>query len=66
VIASFVRRAFGRFSLRGVARFRQAALVAVLGGATRADSVADGDMASAEDAWDASGGNVHGGAPPQL
>ena len=27
---------------------------------------ADGDMAGAENAWDASGGHVHGGAPPQL
>ena len=53
VIASFVRRAFDRTSLRGVARIRQAALAAVLGEAMRADSFADGD-------------NVHGGAPPQL
>ena len=53
-------------SLRGVARIRQAALAAILGGATRADSFADGDMAGAENAWGASGGNVHGGAPPQL
>ena len=66
VIASFVRRAFGRTSLRGVARIRQAALAAILGGATRADSFADGDMADAENAWDAYGGHVHGGAPPQL
>jgi len=66
VIASFVRRAFGRTSLRGVARTRQAVLAAVLGGATRADSFADGDMAGAESAWGASGGLVHGGAPPQL
>ena len=36
VIASFVRRAFGRTSLRGVARIRKAALAAILGGATRA------------------------------
>ena len=36
VIASFVRRAFGRTPLRGVARIRQAALAAILGGATRA------------------------------
>jgi len=48
VIASFVRRAFGRTSLRGVARIRQAALKAVLSGATRAGSFADGDMAGAE------------------
>jgi len=67
VIASFVRRAFGRrTSLRGVARIRQAALAAILGGATRADSFADGDMAGAENAWGASGGHVHGGAPPKL
>ena len=66
VIASFVRRAFGRTSLRGVARIRQAALAAILGGATRADSFADGGMAGAENAWDASGGHVHGGTPPQL
>ena len=66
MIASFVRRAFGRTSLRGVARIRQAALAAILGGATRADSFADGGMAGAENAWDASGGHVHGGAPPQL
>jgi len=66
VIASFVRRAFGRTSLRGVARNRQAALAAILGGATRADSFADGDMAGTESAWDAPGGHVHGGAPPQL
>ena len=66
VIASFVRRAFGRTSLRGVARTRQAALAAILGGATRADSFADGGMAGAENAWDASGGHVHGGTPPQL
>ena len=66
VIASFVRRAFGRTSLRGVARTRQAALTAILGGATRSDSFADGDMAGAKDAWDTSGGHVHGGAPPQL
>ena len=66
VIASFVRRALGRTSLRGVARIRQAALTAILGGATRADSFADGDMAGAENAWGASGGHVHGGAPPQL
>ena len=32
VIASFVRRAFNRTSLRGVARIRQAALTAILGG----------------------------------
>ena len=66
VIASFVRRAFDRTSLRGVARIRQAALTAILGGATRADSFADGDMAGAENALDASGGHVHGSAPPQL
>ena len=66
VIASFVRRAFGRTSLRGVVRIRQAALTAILGGATRAGSFADGVMASAENAWGASGGQVHGGAPPQL
>jgi len=66
VIASFVRRAFGRTSLRGVARIRQAALAAILGGATYADSFADGEMAGAENAWDAPGGHVHGGAPPQL
>ena len=50
VIAGFVWRAFGRTSLRGVARTRQAALAAILGGATRADSFADGDMAGAENA----------------
>jgi len=66
VIANFVRRAFCRTSLRGVARIRQAALAAILGGATRAGSFADGDMAGAENAWDAPGGHVHGGAPPQL
>ena len=66
MIASFVRRALGRTSLRSVARIRQAALAAILGGATRADSFADGGMAGAEIAWDASGGNVLGGAPPQL
>ena len=66
VIAGFVRRAFGRASLRGVARIRKAALAAILGGATRAGSFADGDMAGAENAWGASGGHVHGGALPQL
>jgi len=66
VIAGFVRRAFGRTSLRGVATIRQAALAAILGGATRADSFADGGMAGAENAWDASGGYVHDGAPSQL
>jgi len=66
VIASFVRRAFGRTSLRGVARIRKASLAAILGGATHAGSFADGDMAGAENAWDAPGGHVHGGAPPQL
>ena len=45
---------------------RLAALAAILGGATRADSFADCDMAGAENALDASGGHVHGGAPPQL
>ena len=35
-------------------------------GATRAESFADGGMVGAENAWDASGGHVHGGAPPQL
>jgi len=64
VIASFVRRAFGRTSLRGIARIRKAALAAILGGATRAGSFADGDMAGAENARDAPGGHVHGGAPP--
>ena len=66
VITSFVRRAFGRTSLRGAARIREAALAAILGGATRADSFADGGMAGAENAWDASGGYVHDGAPSQL
>ena len=66
VIASSVRRAFGRTSLRGVAKIRKAALTAILGGATRADSFADGDMAGAENAWDASAGHVHGGTPPHL
>jgi len=66
VIASFVRRAFGLTSLCGVARIRKAALAAILGGAMRAGSFADGDMAGAENAWDASSGHVHGGAPPQL
>jgi len=28
--------------------------------------LAGGGMAGAENAWDASGGHVHGGAPPQL
>jgi len=46
--------------------YKQAALAAVLGGATRADSFADGGMAGAENAWDAPGGHVHGGDPPQL
>jgi len=50
VIASFVRRTFGRTSLRGVARIRQAAFAAILGGATRANFFADGDMAGAENA----------------
>ena len=66
VIASFVRRAYGRTSLRGVARTQQAALTAINGGATRAESFADDGMVGAENAWDASGGHVHGGAPPQL
>jgi len=66
VIASFVRRSYGLTSFRGVARIRQAALAAVLGEAMRADSFADGGMAGAENVWDASGGHVHGGAPPQL
>ena len=66
VIASFVQRAFGRTSMRGVARIRKAALTAILGGATRTDYFADGDMAGAENARGASGGHVHGGAPPQL
>ena len=52
--------------MRGIAGIRQAALAAILGGATRADSFADGDMAGAENAWDAPGGHAHGGAPPQL
>jgi len=56
VIASFVRRTFGRTSLRGVARIRQAALAAILGGATHAGSFADGGVAGAENAWGASGG----------
>ena len=56
VIASFVRRAFGRTFLRGVAMIRQAALAAIPGGATRADSFADGDMAGAENAWGALAG----------
>ena len=60
VIASFVRRVFGRTSLPGVARIRKAALTAILSGATRADSLADCDMAGAENAWDASSGHVHG------
>jgi len=66
VIASFVRRAFGRTFLRGAAKTRQAALAAILGGAKRADPFADGGMAGGENAWGASGGHVHGGAPPQL
>ena len=66
VIASFVRLAFGRTSLTGVARTRQATLAVIHGGATRAGSSADGDMPGAENAWDSSGGHVHGGAPPQL
>ena len=66
VITSFVRRAFGRTSSRGVARIRRAALAAILGGATRADSFAEGDMAGAENAWGVFGGHVHRGAPPQL
>jgi len=66
VIASFVRRALGRTSLRGVARIQRAALAAILCGATRADSFADGSIAGAENAWSASGGHVHGGAPLQL
>jgi len=41
-------------------------LTAILGGATRADSFADGGMEGSESAWDAPGGQVHGGAPPQL
>jgi len=60
VVAGFVRRAFGRTSLRGVARIRQAPLAAILGGAMRADSFPDGGMAGAENAWGASGGHVHG------
>ena len=66
VIASFERCAFGRASLRGVVRIRQAALAAILGGATRADSFADGGMLGAENAWGASGGHVHGSAPLHL
>ena len=52
--------------LRGVARTRQAAFAAILCGATHAGSFADGGMAGAENAWGASGEQVHGGAPPQL
>ena len=44
--------------MRGVARIWQAALAAILGGATRAGSFAHGDMAGAENAWGASGGHV--------
>ena len=66
VIASFMRRAFGRTSLCGVARIRQADLAVILGGATRADSFAEGDMAGAVNAWGVFGGHVHRGAPTQL
>jgi len=62
----FVRRAFGRTSLRGVAGIRQPALAAIPGGATRADSFADGGMAGAEIAWDMPGGRVQGDTLPQL
>ena len=52
--------------MRGVARIRQASLAAILGEGTRAGSFADGGMAGAEIAWGASGGHVHGGAPPPV
>ena len=59
--SGFVRPSFCRTFLRGLTMIRKATRAASSGGATRAGSFADGGMVSAEKAWNASGGHVHGG-----
>jgi hypothetical protein len=64
VVAGFVNRAFGRASLRGVARARHAALAAVTGSGRFAHGPGRADVLGAENAWDTSGDRACGGFPP--
>ena len=62
MIANFINRAFGRVSLRGVARVRHAALTA----ATGSKQCAAGHSSSTgvrggENAWDSTGDRAQGG-----
>ena len=64
VVAGFINLAFGRASLRGVARARHAALAAVTGSGRFAHGPWMADVHGAENAWGTSGGRAYGGFPP--
>jgi len=62
MVASFINRAFGGFSLRGAARVRYAALAATAGSkqyTTGHSALAD--MRGGENAWDSTGDRAQGG-----
>jgi hypothetical protein len=65
VVAGFMNRAFGRASLRGVARVRHAALAAATGSAQYSGRFSAADVHGAENAWDNSGDRACGSFPPR-
>ena len=68
MIANFINRAFGRVSLRGVARLRHAALTAATGSKQyaagqldgRAGGQLDGRAGGGENVWDSTGDRAQG------
>ena len=64
--ASFINRAFGRFSLHGVARVRHASLTAAKGYKQHAaDQSSSTGMRGGENAWDSIGDRAQGGSSPK-
>ena len=60
MIANFVNRAFGRVSLRGMARVRHAALTAATGSKQYAAGHLSSSGVWAENAWDSTGDRAQG------
>ena len=62
MIANFISRAFGRVSLRGVARVRHAALTAAMGSNQYyAGCSTSAGMRGGKDTWDSTGDRAQGG-----
>ena len=62
MIVNFINRAFGRVSLRGVARVRHAALTAATGSKQYdADHSKSTGMRGGGNAWDSTGNRAQGG-----